>query len=185
MQDNLTQNIAIRLKVLRKERGWSLAELADISGVSRASLSRLENAEGSPTTEVLSKLCAAYALTLTRLMSMVEEGFKPLIPKEQQEMFEDKNLGFIRRVISPPASDLAAEMLECRLEPGAAIAYETPSVEGLEHHLYLLDGGLAMTLEDQNYTLAAGDCLRYHLRGSTRFQADGGKGARYVLILVS
>jgi len=185
MQDSLTQKIAVRLKDLRKDRGWSLAELAEMSGVSRASLSRLENAEGSPTTEVLSRLCAAYSLTLTRLMSMVEEGFKPLIPTDEQEMFEDKELGFVRRSISPPASDLAAEMLECRLEPGATIAYQTPPVRGLEHHLYLLEGGLTLTLEEQEYILTAGDCFRYHLRGANRFQADETAGARYVLTLVS
>ncbi|MCG8492779.1 MAG: XRE family transcriptional regulator [Sneathiellales bacterium] len=185
MQDNLTQIIALRLKDLRKGRGWSLADLADLSGVSRASLSRLENAEGSPTTEVLSKLCTAYGLTLTRLMSMVDEGFKPHIPVSQQEVFVDENLGFVRRSISPPAGDLAAEMLECRLEAGASVAYEAPPVKGQEHHLYLLEGGLVLTLEEREYKLMAGDCLRYHLRGANRFQADGKRGARYVLTLVS
>ena len=36
--------------------------------VSRASLSRLENAEVSPTASVLGRLCAAYGLTMSRLM---------------------------------------------------------------------------------------------------------------------
>ena len=44
----LDMRIASRLKGLRQERGWSLDELAGRAGVSRATLSRLENAEVSP-----------------------------------------------------------------------------------------------------------------------------------------
>ncbi len=56
---SIDRRIAQRLKGLRAERGWSLDELAGRSSVSRATLSRLENAEVSPTANVLGKLCAA------------------------------------------------------------------------------------------------------------------------------
>ena len=45
---DLDQRLAGRLKALRLARGWSLDELAGRAGVSRATLSRLENAEVSP-----------------------------------------------------------------------------------------------------------------------------------------
>ena len=51
--------LAQRLRELRHERGWSLDELAARSGVSRATLSRLENNEVSPTAAVLGRLCPA------------------------------------------------------------------------------------------------------------------------------
>jgi transcriptional regulator with XRE-family HTH domain len=76
---SIDQLIAQRLKLLRAERGWSLDELAKRSNVSRATLSRLENAEVSPTASVLGKICAAYGLTMSRLMYMVEDNFVPLI----------------------------------------------------------------------------------------------------------
>ena len=52
--------LAQRLRQLRGERSWSLEELATKSGVSRATLSRIENHEVSPTASVLGKLCAAF-----------------------------------------------------------------------------------------------------------------------------
>ena len=70
---DLDRRIAQRLKALRQERGWSLDELAGLAGVSRATLSRLENADVSPTAAVLGKLCAAHGLTMSRLMMMVED----------------------------------------------------------------------------------------------------------------
>ncbi|HEY9272046.1 helix-turn-helix transcriptional regulator, partial [Achromobacter sp.] len=79
---DLDRRIAGRLKALRQERGWSLDELAGRAGLSRATLSRLENAEVSPTASALGKLCGAYGLTMSRLMLMVEDDFAPLVPQQ-------------------------------------------------------------------------------------------------------
>ena len=48
--------LAQRLRELRLKRSWSLEELATKSGVSRATLSRIENNEVSPTAAVLATL---------------------------------------------------------------------------------------------------------------------------------
>src|SRR6266702_8194981 len=122
--------IAQRLKGLRAERGWSLDELARRSNVSRATLSRLENAEVSPTTSVLGKLCAAYSLTMSRLMHMVKDDFAPLIRLSMQPVWIDQSSGFRRRSVSPPAQALAGEVLECELEPGTHITYDRPPRSG-------------------------------------------------------
>src|SRR5260370_2328418 len=94
--------IAQRLKSLRAERGWWLDELARSSNVSRATLSRLENAEVSPTTGVLGRLCATYGLTMSRLMHMIEDGFVPLVRRSAQPVWIDQSIGFRRRSVSPP-----------------------------------------------------------------------------------
>ena len=75
---SLDLRLARRLRDLRAERGWSLDDLAARSNVSRATLSRLENGEVSPTTAVLSRLCSAHGMTLSRLVHMAEAGFDPL-----------------------------------------------------------------------------------------------------------
>ena len=54
--DPVDARLAARLAELRAERGWSLGELAERSGVSRSTLSRAERAETSPTAAVLNRL---------------------------------------------------------------------------------------------------------------------------------
>ena len=78
MTTPLSNRLADHLKKLRLDREWSLDQLATRCGVSRATLSRVENAEVSPTAEVLGKLCTAFALPLSRLLAQVEEAFTPL-----------------------------------------------------------------------------------------------------------
>lgn len=183
-ETSIDRRIARRLRGLRTERGWSLDELARRSEVSRAALSRLENAEVSPTASVLGKLCAAYGLTMSRLMHMVEDGFAPLVRRSAQPVWTDPAVGFRRRSVSPPARTLAAEALECALDPGTRIAYDDTPRPGLEHHLLLIEGRLEVTVGGQAHDLEPGDCLRYQLFGPSAFATPERCGARYVLFIV-
>jgi transcriptional regulator with XRE-family HTH domain len=152
--------------------------------VSRASLSRIENGEVSPTATVLGRICGAFGLTLSRLMVLVEEGFAPLLPLDGQVLWTDPETGFRRRAVSPPAPGLSGEVLECTLKPGTRIAYDRPPRPGLEHHLVLLDGALTLTVDGIRHRLSPGDCLRYRLSGASLFQTPPNNGARYFLFMV-
>ncbi|MDB5524705.1 MAG: Transcriptional regulator, family protein [Rhizobium sp.] len=179
----IDHQIALRLKSLRAERGWSLDELAKRSIVSRATLSRLENAEVSATAAVLGRLCAAYGMTLSRLIRLVEDEFAPVIARDAQPVWTDSKTGFVRRSVSPPARMLAAEALEAWLEPATEIIYDSPPRPGLEHHIILIEGSLSVTVEGREHALAPGDCLRYQLFGRSEFRT-GDQPARYYLFMV-
>lgn len=183
-ENALTIRLAARLRTLRQDRGLSLERLAELSGVSRGSLSRLENAEVSPTAEVLGKLCAAYGMTASRLIALAEERFVPHVPQGAQPVWTDSETGFERRSVSPPGAGLSGEVLHCRLAPGARISYPRSPVPGLEHHLVLQEGGLEIEIEGTAYRLLEGDCLRYRLEGRSVFQAAPETGAAYYLFLL-
>ena len=183
-ESTLDRRIAARLRQLRTERDWSLDELARRSGISRATLSRLENGDVSPTTSVLGKLCGAYGMTMSRLMRLVEDVFVALVPHADQPLWTDPTIGFRRRSVSPPAQTLAGEALECEIDAGQQIRYDVSPRPGLEHHLLLLDGALSVTVDNHTHTLAPGDCLRYQLSGPSVFATPAHAGARYLLFIV-
>lgn len=178
------KNLASRLKELRLGRGWSLDQMSERCDISRATLSRMENGSVSPTAHNLGKLCAAYSITLSRLMMMIETYDAPLLEHRDQPVWEDKETGYTRRSISPPSDNLMCEILECTLTQGATIHYPQPPKAGLEHHLVMLNGELSLDLEGTDYSLKSGDCLRYRLFGSSTFKAHKLKGAKYYLIMV-
>jgi transcriptional regulator with XRE-family HTH domain len=182
--DAVDVRLAARLAELRAERGWSLDELAERSGVSRSTLSRAERAETSPTTSVLNRLCAVYGRTMSRLLGEVEGEPAPLVRVAEQPLWEDRSAGFVRRSVSPPHAALRAELVEGRLAAGADIAYDRPPVPGLEQHLWVLEGALEVTAQDVAHHLATGDCLRMRVWGPTRFRCAGPEGVRYVLAVV-
>lgn len=175
--------LALRLAELRLERGWTLEELARRADVSRSTLSRVERAEVSPTAALLGRLCAVYGRTMSRLLSEVESAPARLVRAGDQQVWRDEATGFVRRSVSPPHGALRAELVEGRLPPGGDITYDKPSVPGLEHHLWLLEGELDMTIDGETHRLAVGDCLRF-VATTTRFHCPGAQAARYALVVV-
>ena len=77
--DAASTRLAERLRALRHARRWSLDELSALSGVSRASLSRIENGEVSPTASVLGRLAGAHRTTVSRLLTDIEGDAPALV----------------------------------------------------------------------------------------------------------
>jgi transcriptional regulator with XRE-family HTH domain len=182
--DPVDARLGARLAELRVERGWSLGELAERSGVSRSTLSRAERAEISPTASLLNRLCAVHGRTMSQLLSEVEQEPVLLVRAAEQHVWEDRSSGFVRRSVSPPHAGLRGELVEGRLAPGADIAYDRPPVPGLEQHIWVLDGALEVTAQDVDHRLDTGDCLRLRVWGPTRFRCAGADEVRYVLAVV-
>jgi len=178
------QRIAQRLARLRADRGWSLDVVADRTGISRATLSRLERAELSPTAAMLGRLCTVYGWTLSRLMADAETRPPNVARAADQTVWTDPESGYRRRAVSPPAAGLRGELVEVHVPAGASVSFDASPVAGLEHHLWMLQGALLLEIDGVQYRLRAGDCLRYVLRGSTRFQSTGTREARYLVAIV-
>jgi transcriptional regulator with XRE-family HTH domain len=180
---DIEHRIAARLAQLRAERGWSLENLAERTGISRPTLSRLERGELSPTASMLGRLCTVFGWTLSRLMAEAETRAPNLIEAAAQAEWTDPESGYHRRMVSPPAPGLRGELIEVRLPAGATVAYDASPVPGLEHHLWVLDGSLTLEVDGTPFALEAGDCLRYVLHGPTRF-TTGRRAARYAIAMV-
>lgn len=176
--------IAARLRQLRQARNLSLDQLEAASGISRSTLSRLEQATTSATAETLGRICAVYGLPVSRLLQEVEGLPAPHVPRDAQSVWQDPASGMVRRVISPPSAGFTGEVVGCNLPAGTVIAYPAPPRPGLEHHLVLREGALHVTLDAQTHVLAPGDCLRYRLTGASRFETPPGTGAEYLLFML-
>jgi len=185
MQDQeIEGRIAQRLSQLRAEQGWSLEALSERTGISRATLSRLERSELSPTAAMLGRLCTAYGWTLSRLMADAEAKPVSLIAAAAQSEWTDPESGYRRKVVSPPAPGLRGELVEVHMPAGASVSFDTAPVPGLEHHLWMLEGALNLEVDGSLFKLNAGDCLRYVLNGPTQFKGLGRRGARYLIAMV-
>jgi len=178
------ERLAARLAGLRTERGWSMDELATRSGISRATLSRLERGETSPTALMLNRLCAVYGRTMSRLLTEVEEQGAALVRSDDQPRWTDPATGFVRWSVSPPHPGLRAELMQGELPVGAELGYDVPPVPGLEQHVWILSGRLELTVNGERHLLASGDCLRFRLFGPSRFRCPGPDPVRYLIAVV-
>jgi transcriptional regulator with XRE-family HTH domain len=184
VHDEIERRLVGRLCALRDERGLSLEAVSERTGVSRATLSRLERGESSPTAGTLGRLCAAYGCTISHLMAEVEGETQRVVRRADQTAWRDPESGFLRRIVSPPGPGLRGEVIEGRLPPGAAVDYQDPPPDGIERHILVLGGTLELTLEGSAHRLEAGDCIRFSGQGASRFRALGRTPARYMLVAI-
>jgi transcriptional regulator with XRE-family HTH domain len=85
--DNVETRLAQCVKAERQARGWSQADLATHAGVAKASVSKIERGEMSPSAGLLVRLAAAFDLTLAWLHGAAASAFGPgLIAEDLPEM---------------------------------------------------------------------------------------------------
>src|SRR5438552_13619772 len=66
--DPTTGRVSQRLRQLRKQRNWTLEQLAEISGVSRSMLSQVERNQANPTLAVAFRIARAFGRSLADLV---------------------------------------------------------------------------------------------------------------------
>ncbi|MCB1388388.1 MAG: helix-turn-helix domain-containing protein [Rhodobacteraceae bacterium] len=62
-------DLAERVRNLRKERGWTLEQAAQAAGLARSTLSKIENAQMSPTYDGLKKLAEGLGISVPQLFT--------------------------------------------------------------------------------------------------------------------
>lgn len=180
--DEADRALALRLEHLRRQNGLSLEEVALKSGISRATISRIERGETSPTASVLGKLCTAYGLTMSRLLAAIEEDAPRVIRRTEALKWRDPETGFERTVVSPPAKGYATEIAWGELPRGGDIRYDAAPVSGIEQHFLIFEGELLVEFSGNTYLLGAGDCLRLKINGASRVHNPGSATARYLIV---
>jgi transcriptional regulator with XRE-family HTH domain len=158
--DEAARRLAARLKAEREARGWSIAELAARSGVSRAMISKVERAEASPTAALLGRLSGPFGLTVSALLARAEDAAAGGVVARaaEQAMWRDPGTGYLRRQVSPPGAD--PEVVQVELPPRARVPFPAVSYTLLRGQcVWLLKGELLFHEGQVTHRLRPGDCL--------------------------
>jgi transcriptional regulator with XRE-family HTH domain len=186
IDDALDERIAARIRAERSDRGWSLDELAERSGVSRAMISKVERGESSPTASLLGRLSSAFGLTLSQLLARAERGAARLLNRqEQQERWHDPETGFERRTLTPPGSTTPLELVWGELPAKARVDYPAAAFSFIEdQQIVVLAGRLSFRQGAEQYQLRTGDCLRLGPPADCRFENPGSVPCRYLVAVL-
>ncbi|MEK6310593.1 MULTISPECIES: helix-turn-helix domain-containing protein [Curtobacterium] len=181
-----------RLRRLRTERGWSLTELAEESGVSRAMINRVERGVSSPTATILGRLSGAFGLTVSQLL---DEGLEHEVPRASDpdeargvqrgataDSWTDPDTGYRRRPVS--SADFPADVTEVRLPAGREVAYPASAYAFLRHCIWVLDGTLELVVGDAVTRLGAGDRIELGEPADVVYRNAGDDPVRYVVVVV-
>jgi transcriptional regulator with XRE-family HTH domain len=182
---DVNDRIARRVRALRAARGLSLDALARQCGVSRSMISLIERGEASPTAVVLERLATGLGVPLASLFDAPGTAASPVARAADQPVWRDPHSGYVRRNVSP-GGDSPLRIVEVSFPPRARVAYDTAEREPAVHQqVWMQAGTMEVTVGDDTYRLAAGDCLAHRLDRPTSFHNPGRTTARYVVAITS
>jgi transcriptional regulator with XRE-family HTH domain len=180
--DDFNLKLAERLRLERDGRGWSLSDLAARSGVAKATISKIERAEASPTAAILVRLSAALGLTMAGLMLRAEGQGDRLSRAADQLVWRDPESGYLRRqVFSRP--DHPVELVEVEMPAGQQVTLPKSSYARIRQIVWVRRGSLVITEGGERRELGAGDCLGFGPPADTIIANETSAPCDYVVAL--
>jgi len=183
MAPDPTDAISALLRKERLARGWSLADLAQHSAVSKAMISKIERGEASPTATVLGKLSGAFGLALSALLALSEQQGERISRRAAQPVWQDPDTGYIRRVISPPDRGML-ELLEIEMPARARVTYSASAFVFQHQQIWVTQGTLVFEEGPDTHRLERGDCLQLGPPVDCSFFNPLATPCRYLVALV-
>ena len=155
--DDVLQNVGTRLRTLRTERGATLTEIADDTGISVSTLSRLESGGRRPTLELLLPLARAYGVALDDLVDTPA----PADPRVQgRPIVRDDGMTMVP--LTRQAGGLQAYKME--LPPRWQVGNTEQKVHDGYEWLYVLSGRIRLLLGARDFVLGSGEVVEFDTR---------------------
>jgi transcriptional regulator with XRE-family HTH domain len=186
ISDELDSRLGARVRIERERRGWSLSDLAQRSGVSRAMISKIERGEASPTASLLSRLSGAFGLTLSTLLARAEAvRTGRLVKAEDQLRWTDPATGYVRRQVAPaPGSELPLDLVEVELPSGASVTFPAVAFTFVRQLVWVFAGRLSFVEGEVTHSLGPGDCLELGPAADCTFRNDQTCPCRYAVVVL-
>ncbi len=178
----LTLALARTVESARRERDWSINHLAQLSGVSRAMITRIERGETQPTAALLARLSGAFGLTLSELIASAEGSEDRLSRYELQPEWSDPETGYVRRAISPTASSML-QLVEVQLPAAARVVMPRESYLFIDQQIWVMSGHLRFIEGGQVNDLHPGDCLQLGKPQTCVFENPTTVSCRYLVVI--
>jgi transcriptional regulator with XRE-family HTH domain len=170
-----------RVRAARLDRGLSLDDLAERSGVSRSMVSEIERGRKVPTIVVLDRITAALGTSLARLVQQ-EESTRVVLRREHEQQVAVDPAGWQRRILSPVLPGVEFEFMKTTIGPGVDAGTWLPHGDGSREYVAIESGTLVLTIDGTEYELHAGDTIFHDGNCTHSYRNPGTVDCVYYLV---
>jgi DNA-binding transcriptional MerR regulator/quercetin dioxygenase-like cupin family protein len=172
--DGGARAIGVRLRQLRIRRGLSLAHVAKAVGISLGFLSALERSHMSASVSTLRKLARFYKTNILDFFDPAEFNIRLVTPGKRKVL--EAGPGVRMELLAWGNTVMEPHLFRIAPQSGSGESY---AHEG-EEFLYILQGELQISLEDEEYRLRPGDSFYFESATPHRWK-NPGRGETWVL----
>jgi transcriptional regulator with XRE-family HTH domain len=148
------------LRALRQTRGWSLTDLAEASGVPISTISKIENAQMSPSLVHAINLASALEANLGFLVDRGGSALHSVVRKGRAARLDLPEMDLVLHDLQ---GDFARGLLEARLGEIApeGRSGDEPMTHPGEEICYVLEGSMTYEIEGECHDLGPGDAIHF------------------------
>jgi len=182
-------NLGQKVKSLRQRRGLSLQQVAESAGLSEPLLAQIEGEVVAPPVATLLKISRALSVNIGYFFQEQDvEKRAVVVPRnERKKVFrriheEPSKVGYYYESLAYPKADKHMEPFH--------VTFEVKNKEDLiffnhkgEEFIYVLEGQLEFSYEDETYALGTGDSLYFDASLPHAFRAVGKKAATTIDVI--
>ncbi|VFS43341.1 transcriptional regulator, y4mF family [Serratia liquefaciens] len=154
IEDNLNQRISARIRIERESRGWSLNDLAERAGASRAMIHKIERGESSR------RLDAGPPFRRLRHQYVDPDRPRGNAGGQAAALCQPAGMArpqshYLRRHVSP-RSDLPIDLVQIELPPGSDVPMPAASYALARQLIWLQQGELVFVEGNTRHEMQAG-----------------------------
>lgn len=167
-------SVGPRLRALRTQRGTTLTQLAEVTGISVSTLSRLESGGRKPTLELLLPLARAHQVALDELVDAPATGD----PRVHPRPIVRHGVTFLPLTRRPGGLQAFKQILP----PGTPTGEPRQQTHEGYEWLYVLSGRLRLLLGTHDLILTAGEVAEFNTRVPHCLQNPGPEPAEILTL---
>ena len=184
--EGISRVLGETVRHLRRTKRLTLQSLSDLTGLSTAFLSQVENDQANPTLSSLRKIAGALGVSIFAILAQGELGTTcTRIPRDGRRSFAAPGFKTTYELLSGSLPDAKLQSVLTVLEPGMETCDE-PMAHGTweaEEWVMVLEGVVTIEVGSERYELAAGDAAHFRPAVPHKFRNVGREVARLLSVM--
>jgi transcriptional regulator with XRE-family HTH domain len=181
--ERTVSEIGAKVARARSERGWSLAQLAQRSGLSTAAVHKIEKSGMTPTIASLMKVASALGKSVSYFVDEPEEPDVNVIRGDQRARVYTSKQGLDLRNLSGRYGGFAMAGAEAVVEP-LADSGPTPMNHPGEELVIVLEGRMEFEVDGRCHVIGPGDSIHFRAVRPHSWRNPADEPARAVWLVV-
>lgn len=176
-----------RLRQLRRDRGWTLAEVAERSGLAISTISKAERGVISLTYDRLSQLAQGLEVDLAAFFNAEGQSFEPgsFAVARKGEFKRQETPNYVYEMLFPDLWNKAMTPMMGSLKARELVDFEDFVRHPGQEFLVVMEGAVTVFVEGRApVRLEAGDSIYFDSAVGHLYASDGDRDARILVVCV-
>jgi transcriptional regulator with XRE-family HTH domain/mannose-6-phosphate isomerase-like protein (cupin superfamily) len=175
--------LAANLRAHRERLGWTQADLAQRSGVSKGMLLQVEQARTNPSIATICKLANALGVAVPRLLDARAEPVVRVATAREVTWLWRGRTGSAAGLVAGVDQPVPVELWTWTIAPGDgydAVAHPP----GTRELIQAIEGSVSVTVDGAEVTAGPGECVVFLADRPHRYAAAGRRRVRFLMVVI-